>query len=166
MKIKSITLKNFRQYQDAKIGFSNVPGKNVTIIMGDNGTGKTTLAQAFQWALYGKTEFQISEVINRITRETMTMGQTKHVSVTLEIIYNEVTYTLSRTLAYKKNAAMKIEEGEGKFTISYLDKESGKSEFIPEYRKNYFIKRVLPQELSNFFFFDGERIEEMLILCL
>lgn len=161
MIIKSITLRNFRQYQDAKIEFSTEPEKNVTIIMGDNGTGKTTLAQAFQWALYGKTEFQISEVINRIVRETMTMGQTKHVSVTLEIIYNEVTYTLSRTLAYKKNAAKKIEEGEGKFTISYVDKETGKSEFIPEYRKRYFIKRVLPQELSNFFFFDGERIEEM-----
>lgn len=161
MIIKSITLKNFRQYQDAKIEFSNLPGKNVTIIMGDNGTGKTTLAQAFQWALYGKTQFQITEVINRITRETMTMGQTKHVSVTLEIIYNETVYTLSRTLAYKKNAAKKIEEGEGKFIISYLDKKTGKSEFIPEYQKNYFIKRVLPQELSKFFFFDGERIEEM-----
>lgn len=161
MIIKSITLKNFRQYQDAKIEFSTDPEKNITIIMGDNGTGKTTLAQAFQWALYGKTEFQISEVINRIARETMTMGQTKHVSVTLEIIYNEVTYTLSRTLAYKKNAAKKIEKGEGTLTIAYVDKQTGKSEFIPEFRKRYFIKRVLPQELSNFFFFDGERIEEM-----
>ena len=64
MIIKSITLKNFRQYQDAKIEFSTDPEKNITIIMGDNGTGKTTLAQAFQWALYGTTEFQISEVIN------------------------------------------------------------------------------------------------------
>lgn len=161
MIIKSITLKNFRQYQDAKIEFSTDPEKNITIIMGDNGTGKTTLAQAFQWALYGTTEFQISEVINRIARETMTLGQTKHVSVTLEIIYNEVTYTLSRTLAYKKNAAKKIEKGEGTLTIAYVDKQTGKSEFIPEFRKRYFIKRVLPQELSNFFFFDGERIEEM-----
>ena len=48
MLIKKITLRNFRQYMNTEISFSTDPEKNVTLIKGDNGTGKTTLAQAFQ----------------------------------------------------------------------------------------------------------------------
>ena len=59
MIIKKMKLQNFRQYIDDEIKFAVDGDKNVTVIMGDNGTGKTTLAQAFQWALYGKTNFQI-----------------------------------------------------------------------------------------------------------
>ena len=72
MLIKRIELINFRQYIDTTIEFSVDPQKNITIIMGDNGTGKTTLAQAFQWALYGETGFQIKELINRKVREQTT----------------------------------------------------------------------------------------------
>ncbi len=57
MIIKKMKLQNFRQYIDDEIKFAVDEDKNVTVIMGDNGTGKTTLAQAFQWALYGKTNF-------------------------------------------------------------------------------------------------------------
>ena len=64
MLVKKIVLKNFRQYIDTTIEFSTDPVKNITIVKGDNGTGKTTLAQAFQWVLYGKTAFMIKEVIN------------------------------------------------------------------------------------------------------
>ena len=49
MLLESITLENFRQFRHESIDFAQGEnGKNVTIIIGENGTGKTTFAQAFQ----------------------------------------------------------------------------------------------------------------------
>lgn len=54
MKFKSITMKNFMRYKGTnQIQFSCDPEKNVTVILGDNTVGKTTIAQAFRWGLYG-----------------------------------------------------------------------------------------------------------------
>ena len=53
MLLESIKLHNFRQFRDESIDFAaGTKGKNVTIIIGENGTGKTTFAQAFFWCLY------------------------------------------------------------------------------------------------------------------
>ena len=50
MKIKSITLQNFKGCKNATYTFD---GKNVTIC-GANGSGKTTIFDAFTWLLFGK----------------------------------------------------------------------------------------------------------------
>lgn len=52
MIIKKMKLQNFRQYIVTEIKFAVDGDKNVTVIMGDNGTGKTTLAQAFQGLIW------------------------------------------------------------------------------------------------------------------
>ena len=49
MLLRSIELHNFRQFINEKIDFSTDPDQNVTLVIGDNGTGKTTFAQAFTW---------------------------------------------------------------------------------------------------------------------
>ena len=51
MLLLSIKLKNFRQFRDGEINFADGKDKRkVTIILGDNGAGKTTFAQAFSWS--------------------------------------------------------------------------------------------------------------------
>lgn len=46
MLLESITLENFRQFRHESIDFAQGEnGKNVTIIIGENGTGKTTFAK-------------------------------------------------------------------------------------------------------------------------
>ena len=51
--IKSIKLHNFMRYKgDNELFFSTDNEKNVTVVLGDNTFGKTTLAQAFRWGLY------------------------------------------------------------------------------------------------------------------
>ena len=54
MRFESIALHNFMRYKgENRIEFSCEEGKNVTVILGDNTVGKTTVAQAFRWCLYG-----------------------------------------------------------------------------------------------------------------
>lgn len=55
MKFKKIIMTNFMRYKGKnELVFSCDNDKNVTIILGDNTFGKTTIAQAFRWGLYGK----------------------------------------------------------------------------------------------------------------
>ena len=58
MLLQSIKLENFRQFVNEYIDFSTDKDRNVTLIIGENGTGKTTFAQAFFWCLYGDTDFK------------------------------------------------------------------------------------------------------------
>ena len=54
MKFESITMENFMRYKGMNhIEFSCDDVKNVTVVLGDNTVGKTTIAQAFRWGLYG-----------------------------------------------------------------------------------------------------------------
>ena len=60
MLLQSIKLENFRQFRNESIDFADgSDGKNVTIIIGENGTGKTTFAQAFSGACTEKQNFRI-----------------------------------------------------------------------------------------------------------
>ena len=53
MLIKKLKLKNFRQYiGEQEIQFSTDREKNVTVLIGVNTSGKTTLVRAFEWILY------------------------------------------------------------------------------------------------------------------
>ena len=85
MKIKYIELKNFRQFKDLRLEFSTDTSKNVTIVMGNNGTGKTTLAQAFSWCLYGETSFKIKKVLNKEVEENLKINYGVSVVVKMKV---------------------------------------------------------------------------------
>ena len=97
MLLQSIKLVNFRQFLNEEIAFaSGKDGKNVTIILGENGTGKTTFAQAFFWCLYGETEFSDKMILNRLVANKLLSGQSAKVSVELVLQHGENTYTITR----------------------------------------------------------------------
>ncbi len=56
MIINKLEMFNFRQYiGHQEVEFSTDPEKNVTVLIGVNTSGKTTIVRAFEWCLYGKT---------------------------------------------------------------------------------------------------------------
>ena len=68
-----LEMKNFRQFYGKQIiSFSEDKNKNVTIIHGENGSGKTTILNAFSWCFYNEVDFENpKELINeRIIDET------------------------------------------------------------------------------------------------
>lgn len=104
MLLESIKLKNFRQFRNESISFANGDnGKNVTIIIGENGTGKTTFAQAFFWCLYGDTSFSDKIILNKIVANEMVPSQKEEVVVSLSLKHGDVNYTLTRRQSYSKN---------------------------------------------------------------
>lgn len=161
MQLKSIELQNFRQFKNVHVDFAEGnDGRNVTIIIGQNGAGKTTIEQAFFWCLYGKTNFKDKILLNRDVMQKMLPEQEGKVRVDLSLFHNGIEYTLTRELPYIKTYAGIIKQGNSKFDIGYKD-EYGKQKFIEENKKIATVQDIMPQALSQYFFFDGERIEEM-----
>lgn len=161
MLLESIKLQNFRQFRNESIDFAQGKnGKNVTIILGENGTGKTTFAQAFFWCMYGKTEFSDKVILNKIVAKEMSPGQDEKVKVTLSLRHGDVGYTLIREQLYKKDYNNKIKADNTVFTIAKKD-AGGNTTYIKPLQCEAEVKSILPEELSKYFFFDGERIEKM-----
>lgn len=72
MIIKSITLNNYRLYEgDNTIVFNNQDDKNICLISGENGFGKTTFLHSLIWCLYGRL---ITEVEAEVRKDITNNG--------------------------------------------------------------------------------------------
>ncbi len=162
MLLKKLTLYNFRPFKgEHELLFSTDKEKNVTLVMAENGAGKTTLAQAFQWVLYGRTEgFKNKSVLNSLIEKEMISGTVENVKVELELEHNGVEYVIVRNQTYKKdiNGITKQDPS----TLDVINKQSdGQTNFNSPLKNVSLVSSILPESLSKYFFFDGERIEKM-----
>ena len=160
MLLRSIELHNFRQFINEKIDFSTDPERNVTLVIGDNGTGKTTFAQAFTWCLYGETDFSNKVMLNRIVAEKMTPDQKVTVKVVLALTHGDADYEIIRSQEYRKSYSNKITGANTALNISRKNKNGG-IKYLKPNECEFEIKKIIPKELAGYFFFDGERIEKM-----
>ena len=87
MKIKSIEFKNFASYGNSiqKIEFEDDKAE-LLLTLGKNGHGKTTIANAIVYALYGKVEgVKMADLPNRINKELWVRIELQCKGTTIEI---------------------------------------------------------------------------------
>ena len=162
MLIKKLELENFRQYiGNQTIEFSTDREKNVTVLIGVNTSGKTTLVRAFEWVLYGTNEFDDKNLLNKNVAENMQVGETKAVKGALTIEHESetgetVTYVIERKQIYTcTGTSVRADVSEAK--ISYLQPDGQtKTKLDTDFYMN--VERILPRRLANYFFFGGERV--------
>lgn len=163
MLIDSIVINNFRQYKGQnKIQFSTNPEKNVTIITGENTCGKTTLVQSFIWCLYGSIDFKDKEILNAEVKDDLlngSIGSKKEASVGVTLSHNGKDYLIIRRETYELNHLMKILSNQNVY-IYEIDQYKSR---IPIDEKDFdkIVNDILPENLSDYFFFWGERIENL-----
>ncbi len=163
MLIKSIRLKNFRQYkaEQRPIVFSTDKERNVTVIIGVNTSGKTTLIQAFRWCLYGKCAFKENELlINKEVELSMPRDYSQEVSVEIVLIHEGREYTIKRTQIFAKTDTGKIKPEPAKLKVQYKE-DNGEQQSVRENESQITVRKILPEELADYFFFDGERISDI-----
>lgn len=163
MLIKSLKMQNFRQFKGiTAVDFSCDPEQNVTIILGDNTFGKTTLLQAFNWCFYETVMFDNNPdfLLNLEVANGMNNGDTETVSVEICVIHNGVDYVISRSQTYScandKVTGMK----KAQVKVSYKQ-EDGQMESVRATEVQKVIENILPHDLSTYFFFDTERVRSI-----
>ncbi len=162
MQLKSLELKNFRQFENGKIEFSTDSENNVTVIHGQNGAGKTTLLNAFTWVLYDNVDFDTGEgkLVNEAKMARANPGDIVDVEVILEFEHEGYDYVATRSAKYRKRDENDLAGSQTDTDISVvLWDEDG----VRQRRNNpqNALLQVIPGRLSNLFFFDGEDIDEL-----
>lgn len=173
MKFRKISIFNFMRYKgENTIEFSCDSKKNVTVVMGDNTFGKTTLAQAFRWGLYGEiidTRYGKSKdtiLLNKDILANMDSDDQESVYVQLEVQEGDVIFQFKREAMFTRNYPMfktrKVSEKlwmrrkiEDNNWDDWVDNNSPNRKVNGTVDDN--IKIMFPKELSSYFFFDGER---------
>ena len=159
MQLKTLKLKNFRQYIDEKIDFSTDRERNVTLITGSTGAGKTTIEQAFMYVLYGTFNFQNKELINNEVKSKAKQNEILKSEVSLGFIYKANEYQLTRIQSYQKINESKVLLLQTKIEL-LLNKDGN---FIPQ-KDELALKiasQMIPRQLAEYFFVDGEIFEDM-----
>lgn len=165
MKFKSITINNLFSYHgQVKFEF-NSANQPISLIIGENGFGKTSFINSVKIGLHGITKdlLQIGEltlskqdyiigsstknfsgVLNRVAKEE---GKNK-ASIIIELEDGGL-YRIKREFTVSGNSYSE------KLTIQDFENES----FFYDYEAQDFINYKMSPTLAKFFFFDGEKIQ-------
>lgn len=164
MKINKLLLYNFNSFEgENTFDFTSHDEKNIILIGGKNGAGKTSLFMAIKIALYGPLAFgylgvnphyiaKIKDCINSKAFQTDKVEAKVQLTISLMIERELKEYTLTREWDYSKQKL--VEE----FSINEGDKVLNDQE--KSYFQNY-LKGLIPPDLFEFFLFDGEVVGDI-----
>lgn len=168
MKINKLVLKNFRSYEEETIfDFTTTNDKNIILVGGKNGAGKSTIFEAIKVCIYGPIAYKyqgfnssyISKIKSNINNNSLKNDSVDaFVSIDIELTENteKNTYTLSREWTYEDK---KLNE---RFSVYKNHSTSPLDEEELNYFENY-ITSIISPKIFEFFFFDGEHLSEFFI---
>lgn len=162
MKINKISLYNFNSYEGHnEFDFeSRDKSKNIVLIGGKNGAGKTSLFTAIKIALYGPLAFgyvgpnahyiaKIKDCINSKAFQKNEVNAEVQLTLSLMVEREYKEYVITRNWKYINQ---KLEET---YTVLEEGKQLANQEL--SYFQNY-LQGLIPPDLFEFFLFDGEEV--------
>lgn len=176
MIIKEIEFNNFRIYKGKnRICLTPEDGKNIVVISGNNGFGKTTFLMALVWCLYGKQMEKVDELYKReiaekggygkyignsLNYQAEKEGETRFsVSITFSDVVIPDTACTEITITRSYDNATGIDEEldiliDGRSNDLFVGSKDEKLKKEEIFIRDY----ILPIEIAKFFFFDAEKI--------
>ena len=165
MKINNIYLRNFGSYEGETIFETKaVDDRNIILVGGKNGAGKTTLFTAMRICLYGYlsmgyknfNSFYI-KAITKLINNNAKLSKPALASVSMEIELNNGqgmdVYTLTRCWELPDSLSEKFNVLKNDIVLN----EDEKADF------EKYLLSLIPPELFNLYFFDGEKIADFFI---
>jgi DNA sulfur modification protein DndD len=157
MKFNKLTIENYKSFQfPTAINFpQSSEGKSIFLMGGMNGAGKTSVMEAINICLYGGKPENIYKSINR---KELSKGNA-FVSFELEMETDDFkTLMVHRSWSAGATDSPKFKDLEEKLVVV----QDGKRVSVQnkEMWQDY-INATIPKGITQFFFFDGEKIQEI-----
>lgn len=160
MMIEHIVLENFKNYPGTNTFDWTISGdRNVILIGGMNGAGKTTISEGIKLCLYGSkmngtplTEAKYNAYLLSVWNKR---NLTDRMSISLDIEIDSdsgpIEMTIQRAFVKRKDS---IKES---FSLT---KNGQDVELVDRNYWEYYISKILPAHISRYYFFDGETIRD------
>lgn len=159
MFLEELTVRNFGLFRGAqKIDFTpHLPEKPVVLIGGLNGSGKTTLLDSIQIALYGKR----ARISNRgslsyeeyLRRSINNDSENEETSITLQFRrWSDGREQVFAVRRFWKEVRETVVEN------VVVTRDGSPDKYLTE-TWSEFVEEIIPVEIAQLFFFDGEKIE-------
>lgn len=164
MHFKQIELHNFGLYKGVHVLDLSVKkdNKNIILIGGMNGRGKTTILEAIFVAFYGNRAMQAIQDKKVTTYSKMLASRFNKSSID-NLASVEVTIVLEE----KSNKEIRIKRYwkkpvKGKNTVDNLEVfVNGVKDDVLAENWNFYVEEILPLSIARFFFFDNEKISSI-----
>lgn len=157
MKIKKMIIKNFRCYKDEQVIDFNTDGR-ITLLYGLSGHGKTTLKDFINWLLYNVTPPNINDpaypLYNSVAFNSYKEGTSFTVYGSMDFSHNGVDYQLIKETTFLKKM-FAAEQKETMIRLMYKNNVGSWVEYKDDVKSR--INEIVPQALSKYFFFSGEK---------
>ena len=166
MKIKRITLFNIGPYvEENTFDFTVSKNRNIVLIGGKNGAGKTTFFKSIKTCLYGCKVWGFDapgkdyySIINSLVNVDKLYDSTAKAYVEIELVFDDGKQTNSYVL---HREWMKV-----KMSLTEFFNVRKNGEVILGTEEDDFINyllSIIPPDMFNFYFFDGESIAEFFL---
>jgi DNA sulfur modification protein DndD len=172
MTLESLVLQNFRQfYGNYEINFAN-SDKNITLIIGENGNGKTGIFRALHFVLF-KDKSLSKDIIAARTRQKLylvnmnllqeNIGNPVNACVTLRFEHENHFYELKRctTDVMDSHGLISTSIQESSSLIIQSLSSGERKEFTNGRIIDEVIQNIISNDVKDLFFFDGDQIEAL-----
>ncbi len=172
MKFKQLTLKNFRQFKgEFSVNFASDENKNVTLIFGSNGFGKTGIFRAIMFCLYGtrylKQDNLTDDEIRKghlvlVNEKMLEENQEKEIVATVQLDFEDKNknYSLIRSIKARKTGIDIVQEP-CDVSLSITENHNTCPPIIDGDEIKEKISSIIDSKIKDFFLFDGEQMEEL-----
>lgn len=172
MRISNITLHNFRIYKSTNtVSFLPFTDRNISVIAGKNGFGKTTFLTSLIWVFYGKLMTHVESKYKKdiknsggyipfldslLNRDIKSNASEDEKSFFIEVELKDLMIPAipCESIVIRRSYNYDLKEEQLSILIdgveNELTKDVGYELFINDF--------ILPREIAKFFFFDAEKI--------
>lgn len=157
IQLQKIYLKNWKCYTEQTIIFNidsenNVDKrKNILVVYGQNGAGKTSLQEGILWCLYGEDAIPRQKLDKCFNRINIISNPQLEILVKLTFTDGQYIYDIQRE-------AKRVSRGSSFFSEVRGPSFYENNQLKPDAKER--IESLLPRSCREFFFFDGAKIKE------
>lgn len=160
MRLLRAQIQNFKLLEDVSLEFSTERDRPLTVIRAENGSGKTSLLYAFQWAFYGMPGLPDSAKGLRLSSSANQPGASVSVSVMIEFDItdaygNSAHYRLVRSVVETPSHDDRVERSNDRVRLMRIT-SAGEEEVAGG---DATILSWLPLRLRDVFFTDGDSVQ-------
>lgn len=167
MKITEIYIKNYRQYKDTEYIFRDTKDLGIYSFIGQNGMGKTNLLNAITWCLYEKENYlgdknKALPITNLSACKELNPKDKLEVLVKIKVVDSQFgnDYIFERKSMYVMDNQNKPFKSDSKFQTYWKESTKKIFEVYDGEAAQNVLRKCFPENVSEYFFFDGEQLHQ------